>query len=85
MKKFAVITVCVLFANIVFAQWEWQNPTPHGHALSDVQMLNEDIVISVGDYGTKFSMCIDIGNSGLIGMPMKVFFTETIAFEFFYW
>lgn len=37
---------------------------------------------SPSDYGTKFSMGIDIGNGGLIGMPMKVFIIETFAFEF---
>ena len=52
MKKLLFTIVISLSALITYAQWEWQNPIPHGHTLHDVCMLDQNIIIAVGDHGT---------------------------------
>jgi len=32
-------------------------------------------------YGSKFSIGVDIGGGGIVGIPLRVFFTETIVLE----
>ena len=34
------------------AQWTWLNPKPQGHTLHDVEFLDDDTAIAVGDAGT---------------------------------
>lgn len=35
-----------------FAQWTWLNPKPQGHTLNDVEFLDDNTAIAVGDAGT---------------------------------
>jgi len=47
------ITFLIILVSInMFAQWEWQNPTPFGNALSKIQFLNNSIGYASGRYGT---------------------------------
>ncbi|MFA7418470.1 MAG: YCF48-related protein [Melioribacteraceae bacterium] len=57
----------------LLAQWEWQNPLPQGNTLNDVKIVNDKIVIAVGDLGTVIRS-VDAGetwNKIYLGTEMK--------------
>ena len=41
MKKLTIFLFTSLICITATAQWEWQNPLPHGNSLSDVDFINE--------------------------------------------
>ncbi len=46
------ITILTMPASAQVSSWQWLNPLPQGNALSDVQMIDADHVVAVGDAGT---------------------------------
>jgi len=62
MKRLFFITGFSMIITLSFSQWNWQNPSPHGHQLNDVKMISPDTIIAVGDYGT-IMRSVDGGNS----------------------
>lgn len=60
MKKLFTITFSILISSS-FAQWEWQNPLPHGNSMVDVTFVNENEGWAAG--GSIIMHTVDGGNS----------------------
>ncbi len=74
MKRLCLLFLVILFANSLFAQWEWQMPKPTGAALYDIGSFGPDAVFAVGlkgtiiktsDGGNSFTQ-IESGTTGLL-------------------
>ena len=59
MKKISLLVIIIfvvfnLLSNKMMAQsgWFWQNPLPQGQTLNDVQLIDENTAIAVGEAGT---------------------------------
>ncbi|MBD3383476.1 T9SS type A sorting domain-containing protein [candidate division KSB1 bacterium] len=56
MRRIAVrfLFILLLFFNVLFAQqgWFWQNPSPHGNGINDIQMIDSNLAFAVGTQGT---------------------------------
>lgn len=53
--KTRIVCTALLFAlasTPVHAQWTWLNPKPQGHTLNDVEFLDDNTAIAVGEAGT---------------------------------
>jgi photosystem II stability/assembly factor-like uncharacterized protein len=61
-KQTFLLTAFLMIITSSFSQWSYQNPSPHGHSLSDVKMLSPDTIIAVGDYGAMMRS-VDAGNT----------------------
>ncbi len=48
------ISIALILVSFVFAQqgWFWQNPTPHGNGINDIQMIDSNLAFAVGKQGT---------------------------------
>ena len=42
----------LMMSNLTVAQWFWQNPLPQGNPLREIEIINGNILTSVGDFGT---------------------------------
>ena len=50
-----ILSATLLFLCVstsALAQWTWLNPKPQGHTLNDVEFLDDDTAIAVGEAGT---------------------------------
>jgi len=51
--RIAASSLAILFASApAFAQWTWLNPKPQGHTLHDVEFLDDNTAIAVGEAAT---------------------------------
>lgn len=51
MKKLILLLVLAILTEMLFSQWQWQNPLPQGNALSDICFINQTKGWAVGDVG----------------------------------
>ncbi|MBL0176326.1 MAG: hypothetical protein IPP94_13855 [Ignavibacteria bacterium] len=49
---FALLVFVLVSASLRGQGWEWQNPTPQGHAVNDIVMIDEGWVIAACENGT---------------------------------
>jgi|GEM_PF-3240548 len=52
MKVLISSILIFIISTLVMAQWEWQNPTPFGNGLTEVQFLNSSVGYACGYGGT---------------------------------
>lgn len=52
MKTIALIIIFLSFRFTTNAQWFWQNPSPTGNWLADVQLISSQVGWAVGESGT---------------------------------
>ncbi|MBI3123567.1 MAG: T9SS type A sorting domain-containing protein [Ignavibacteriales bacterium] len=46
-----IVTLCIIAIVKLQAQWFWQSPFPQGNTLNAVQVLDEQTVYAIGEYG----------------------------------
>jgi len=54
MKKiiFALLLLFALKSATAQTTWTWQNPLPQGNSLADIEFINANTAVAVGDGGT---------------------------------
>lgn len=62
MKAFSILVILFIFNPYLFSQWEWQNPSPFGNGLTEIQFLNSSVGYACG-YGGTIIKTIDGGEN----------------------
>ncbi|HET6558580.1 MAG TPA: YCF48-related protein [Prolixibacteraceae bacterium] len=52
LKFYLLLTTCILFVNAHAQDWKWVNPSPTGHPLNGVKMVDATTAYAVGNHGT---------------------------------
>ena len=80
MKTFCyILTFIFLPFEILYPQWQWQNPLPQGNSLYSVQYINENLVWVSGTTGTLLKS-IDGGDTWELKMLQERMYVKDIFF-----
>ncbi len=80
MRPTVVFLLVLVFGAVpTHAEWTWLHPQPQGHALYDVEFLDDDTAIAVGDVGTVLvthdtglTWSVSVKTNGIAGALRKV-------------